>query len=74
MGNRNNEIEDLLLCLTSVVSQHNNLCNTYMHEHVSIKPIIDMSETMKIIKTVKALKDNWVNEPGLSIGYLFYIV
>lgn len=32
-----------------------------------------MRETMKIIKPVKALKDNWVNEPGLCIGYLFIL-
>lgn len=41
---------------------------------MSVKPIMDMKETMKIIKTVKALKDNCVNEPGLSIGYFLYCV
>lgn len=41
---------------------------------MSIKPIMDMRETMKIIKPVMALKDSWVNEPGLSMGYFLYCI
>lgn len=35
---------------------------------------MDKRETMKIIKTVMALKDSWVNEPGLSMGYFLYCI